>query len=113
MPEIIQGIAFVDGIKQLKSAALIKPSPTFGHSSWFFRFDISDLLLVEDQQTAHRSLRQCPNFREQLMWRSMKYECVLPQCFLDRLTGPCRDRFVDRLIQCRAPAFKPRHLDPE
>ena len=26
-----------------------------------FRFDISDLLLVEDQQTANRSLCQCPN----------------------------------------------------
>ncbi len=24
----------------------------------------ADLLLVEDQQTANRSLRQCPNFRE-------------------------------------------------
>jgi hypothetical protein len=29
-----------------------------------FRFDISDLLLVEDQQTTYRSLRQCPNFGE-------------------------------------------------
>ena len=27
-----------------------------------FRFDISDLLLVEDQQTTNRSLRQCPIF---------------------------------------------------
>ena len=27
-----------------------------------FRFDISDLLLVEDQQTANSSLCQCPNF---------------------------------------------------
>jgi 3-dehydroquinate dehydratase-2 len=26
------------------------------------RFDIFDLLLVEDQQTANRSLCQCPNF---------------------------------------------------
>ena len=25
-------------------------------------FDVSDLLLVQDQQTANRSLRQCPNF---------------------------------------------------
>jgi hypothetical protein len=30
------------------------------------RFDISDLLLVEDQQTANRSLCQCPNFGGQL-----------------------------------------------
>ncbi|MFW8596410.1 recombinase family protein [Cribrihabitans neustonicus] len=29
---------------------------------WFFRFDISDLLVVEDQQTANRSLGQCPKF---------------------------------------------------
>jgi hypothetical protein len=31
------------------------------------RFDISDLLLVEDQQTANRSLCQCPNFAGQLI----------------------------------------------
>ena len=28
----------------------------------FTRFDISDLLFIEGQQTANRSLRQCPNF---------------------------------------------------
>jgi hypothetical protein len=28
------------------------------------RFDISDLLLVEDQQTTNRSLRLCPNSGE-------------------------------------------------
>lgn len=31
-----------------------------------FRFDMSDLLRVEDQQTTNRSLRQCPNFGENL-----------------------------------------------
>ncbi|WP_232823170.1 hypothetical protein, partial [Oceanibium sediminis] len=31
-----------------------------------FRFDISDLLLVEDQQTANHSLRQRPIFGGQL-----------------------------------------------
>ncbi|MEM1194269.1 MAG: hypothetical protein AAGH42_12870, partial [Pseudomonadota bacterium] len=29
---------------------------------WFFRFDISDLLIVVDQRTATPRLRQCPNF---------------------------------------------------
>ncbi len=29
---------------------------------WFFRFDIADLLLVEDQLTTNRSLQWCPNF---------------------------------------------------
>ena len=33
LPEIIQGIAFEDGIKQLPNRRLITPSPTFGHSS--------------------------------------------------------------------------------
>jgi hypothetical protein len=33
-------------------------------------FDISDLLLVEDQQTANRSLGQCPNFGAQISQRS-------------------------------------------
>ncbi len=33
MPEIIEGIEFKDGIKQLQQRRLITPSPTFGHSS--------------------------------------------------------------------------------
>ncbi|MEM7441451.1 MAG: hypothetical protein AAF393_17815, partial [Pseudomonadota bacterium] len=39
-------------------------SATFALNSglWRFRFDISDLLLVEDQQTTNRSLRQRPKF---------------------------------------------------
>ncbi len=50
------------------SAAVSSPfrasSATFALNSGAccFRFDISDLLLVEDQQTANRSLRHCPNF---------------------------------------------------
>jgi len=33
LPEVIQGIAFKDGIKQLQKRRLITPSPTFGHNS--------------------------------------------------------------------------------
>ena len=48
----------------------LQPSPFRASSATFalnsgaccLRFDISDLLLVEDQQTANRSLCQCPNF---------------------------------------------------
>lgn len=36
------------------------------------RFDISDLLLVEDPQTANRSLGQCPNFQG---WLSVNQHC--------------------------------------
>jgi|GEM_PF-3518913 len=31
---------------------------------WFFRFNISDLILIENLQTTNRSLRLCPNFGE-------------------------------------------------
>ncbi|WP_245408475.1 hypothetical protein, partial [Zhengella mangrovi] len=40
-----------------------------------FRFDISDLLLVEDQQTAIHSLRQRPKFGGQL--RSRRHQALL------------------------------------
>lgn len=38
---------------------------------WVFRFEICDLLFVEDQQTTNRSLRQCPIFRAQLTQKLM------------------------------------------
>ncbi|WP_123628189.1 hypothetical protein [Phaeobacter inhibens] len=44
----------------------LSASLALNSGEWFFRFDVSDLLFVEDQQTANRSLRQCPDFREQL-----------------------------------------------
>ena len=63
----------------------LQPSPFRASSATFalnsgaycLRFDIPDLLLVEDQQTANRSLCQCPNFvgssthdHEIISWRT-------------------------------------------
>ena len=43
------------------------------NSGWCcFRFDIVDLLRVEDQQTTNRSLRQCPEFRGVAQFRCLR-----------------------------------------
>ena len=52
------------------------------HASSAERFDISDLLLVEDQQTANRSLCQCPNF-------GGMYELPSPASDLSMRRRPC------------------------
>ena len=46
------------------SVTINTSSATFALNSGlrFFRFDISDLLFVEYQQTVNCSLRQCPHF---------------------------------------------------
>jgi transposase InsO family protein len=36
------------------------------------------------------------------LWRSLKYECVLPQCLRDRQRGKNRDRSLGRLLQHRS-----------
>ncbi|WP_297780660.1 ATP-binding protein, partial [uncultured Roseovarius sp.] len=51
------------------------------------RFDISDLLLVEDQQTANRSLCQCPNFGGQLTILLIVLQPLLGTAFSQALVG--------------------------
>lgn len=59
------------------------------------RFDISDLLLGEDQQTANRSLFQCPNFGPPPTYISMT-ELRVPRT---TIVGPRRECFLKELMR--------------